>query len=279
MTGEYNSEVQELTLSLLKVFISISEKYDLRYYFTGGALIGVLRHKGFIPWDDDIDIGMPRKDYELFLKIMEEEPPDGCAICNRFTDKDWHFAMSQFIDTESEIEIDLAEQKRQAHIWIDIFPLDGLPSNGFRRWLRVKHILFYRYLIQIGHIATQVDSHRSRPWYEKIILGFFKVVPAGKLLNTEKLLDRLDKVLKKSDFYTSEYAGNMLGRYREKEAVPKRYFGTAQKAKFEELEVRIPEDSHALQTALYGDYMTLPPEGKRESHNVKIIKGRLGNRL
>ncbi|MCD8325804.1 MAG: LicD family protein, partial [Lachnospiraceae bacterium] len=161
-------KMQELTLALLKKLIEYYERYHLRYYFTGGALIGVVRHKGFIPWDDDIDIGMPRKDYDRFQKLLETDMPEGYGICNRFTDKSWHFAMSQFIDLESELEIDLAEITRRAHIWIDVFPLDGLPDNKIRRWLRVKHILFYRYLVQIANIQTQVDSHRERPLIERV---------------------------------------------------------------------------------------------------------------
>lgn len=269
-----NLKVQQLTLSLLQIFIDICEKHKLRYYFTGGALIGVKRHKGFIPWDDDIDIGMPRKDYERFLELLKLEPVNGYGICNRYTDKKWHFAMSQFIDERSEIEIDLAEQKRLAHIWVDVFPLDGLPKNAVLRWLRVKHILCIRYLIQIAHIESQVDSHRSRPWYEKAVLKFFKVMPIGKLLNTDKLLDKLERVLVKSDFYNSVYAGNMLGRYREKEVVLQEWFGTPKKAVFEGIDVNVPADSHNILQALYGDYMKLPPEKDRVAHNVRILRSR-----
>lgn len=269
-----NLRVQKLTINLLKVFIDICEKNNLTYYFTGGALIGVLRHQGFIPWDDDIDVGMPRKDYNKFIEIMHNTKYNGYGICDRFTDSNWHFAMSQFIDEKSEIEIDLAEEKRKAHIWIDVFPLDGLPTNNFLRFLRVKHIMLLRYSIQIANIERQVDSHRIRPWYEKVILKVCQLINIKKFINTDKKLEKLEKVLMKSDFDTSIYAGNMLGRYREKEVVYKKYFGKPQKAIFEGLLVNVPEMSHELQTALYGNYMELPPENQRVAHNVKIIKER-----
>ena len=269
-----NEKVQKLTIALLQKYISICEENNLRYYFTGGALIGVLRHKGFIPWDDDIDVGMPRKDYDKFLQILDKDMPEGYGICNRFTDKDWHFAMSQFIDKESEIEINLAETPRKAHIWVDVFPLDGLPLNRVHRWFRIKHILFFRYLVQIAHIKTQVDSHRERPWYEKIMLGLMKIIPFGMLINTDNVLDKLDKLLRKNDFDTAQYVGNMLGRYRKREVVPAKYFGKAKKGLFEGIMVNIPEMSHELQTALYGDYMKLPPEKDRDAHNVRTIKSR-----
>ena len=269
-----NEKVQRLTVDLLKVYIQICEKYHLRYYFTGGALIGVLRHHGFIPWDDDIDVGMPRKDYEKFLRIMEEHPIDGYGICNRFTNPDWHFAMTQFVDLESEIVIHLAEKPRKANVWLDVFPLDGLPSGKLHRWLRVKNVLLHRYLVQIAFIDTQVDANRKRPALEKVILSICKLIPFGKIINTNRVMTHMEKILTSSDFYQSQYAGNMLGRYREKEVVLQKYFGTPVSGDFEGIEVNIPEMSHELQTALYGDYMKLPPEESRVAHNVTIIKCR-----
>lgn len=269
-----NKKVQELTLNTLKVFTDFCDRHQLQYYFTGGALIGVLRHKGFIPWDDDIDLGLPRKDFDRLHELLKGEMPEGFGLCNRFTDPEWHFAMSQFIDLESEIEIDLAEKKRKAHIWIDVFPLDGLPGGKIARWLRVKNILLHRYLVQIAHISTQVDAHRDRPLSEKIILGICKVIPIGKLINSNKVLDHLEKVLRKNDFYTSSWCGNMLGRYREKEVVQRSWFGDPCKGIFEGIEVNIPEESHPILSSLYGDYMKLPPEKDRVAHNVKILKSR-----
>lgn len=271
---EANVKVQRLTINTLNSFIKFCEQNGLRYYFTGGALIGVLRHKGFIPWDDDIDIGMPRKDFDKFHKMIESNCPEGFGICNRFTNDNWHFAMSQFIDLQSIVEINLAEQPRIANIWIDVFPIDGLPSNRVLRWFRVKSILVHRYLVQISHIETQVDSHRDRPWYEKVILHLCKIVPIGKMINTNKILDHLEKVLRKTDFYSSEYCGNMLGRYREREVVLTRWFGNPIDGPFEEQLVKIPEDSDSILKSLYGDYMQLPPEKDRVAHNVKIIRCR-----
>lgn len=269
-----NKKVQNLTMNTLNVLIDYCEKHNLRYYFTGGALIGVIRHNGFIPWDDDIDLGLPRKDFDKLHELLKKEMPKGYGICNRFTDSNWHFAMSQFIDLASEIEINLAEQPRKAHIWIDIFPLDRLPNNKLVRWIRIKRVLFKRYLVQIAHISTQVDSHRKRPGYEKAIIGFCKIIPIGKLFNSEKILNSMEKLLRKSDFDKSEWCGNMLGRYREKEVVRREWFGSPQKGTFENQEVNILENSDAILKCLYGDYMKLPPEKDRVAHGVKIIKCR-----
>ncbi len=273
-TNSDNKKVQDLTLNTLKVFIDYCEKYNLRYYLTGGALIGVMRHKGFIPWDDDVDIVMPRKDYDKFQELLKTDMPKGFGICNRYTDSGWHFALSQFIDIESEIEINLAYMPRLAHIWIDIYPLDGLPDNSIARWFRIKNVLFKRYMVQIAYIATQVDFYRKRPWYEKAILNLCKILPFGKLIHANKVMDRMENILRKSDFDQAEWCGNMLGRYREREVVPKDYFGNPCEAQFEDEIVKIPQKSHDLLTTIYGDYMKLPEEKDRVAHRVKIIKCR-----
>ena len=268
------TEVHQLTLSLAKVFIKLCEKHGLRYYFIGGSVIGILRHGGFIPWDDDIDIGMPRKDYDRLLEILQTDMPEGYGICNRHTDKDWHFNLSQFVDLESELLIHLAEKPRKAHVWLDIFPLDGLPTGKLSRYLHVQNILLHRYLVQIAHIATQVDAHRKRPPLENLILGFCKVIPVGKLIKTDRVLDRMEKLLRKYDYDDSIYVGNMLGRQRAHEVVLREQFGTPVQKQFEDILVNIPEKYHELQTHFYGDYMAMPPEEKRESHNVTILKAR-----
>ena len=163
-------KVQMTQMEILRLFMDICERHRLRWYMIGGSLIGVLRHKGFIPWDDDIDIGMPRKDYDKFVSLQAEYP-DGYGLTCHGNTPEWQFNFSQFIDKEAEIEVLMNELPRKCHVWLDIFPIDGLPANGLRRWFHVKHILMYRYLVQIPNIRTQVDTHKvGRPWHEKLVI-------------------------------------------------------------------------------------------------------------
>jgi lipopolysaccharide cholinephosphotransferase len=130
-------------------------------------------------------------------------------------------------------------------------------------------------LIQIKHIRTQVDVCKvGRSSFEKLLLKLLKILPIAKLIDSEKTLLCLDKCLKKYDYEQSIYVGNMLGRYREKEVVPKIYFGKPQYLPFENITVAVPAMYHELQTALYGDYMSLPSEKNQVSHNIKIVSMR-----
>ena len=95
----------------------------------------------------------------------------------------------------------------------------------------------------------------------------------GKLFNTNKILDSLERLLRKSDFDKAEWCGNMLGRYREREIVKKEWFGTPQKAAFEDEEVNIPENSDAILKCLYGDYMKIPAVEDRPTHGIMVYEG------
>ena len=265
-------KVQEAHLLLLKEFISICEKYQLRYYFVGGSLIGVLRHKGFIPWDDDIDVGMPRRDYEKFVSLQNTFQ-SGFLLKNHKNNPDWQFNFSQFIDNESEIIVKLNELPQKTSLWIDVYPLDGLPSSQIMRWLHFKRILLYRYLIQIPNLRTQVDTHKvGRPWYEKIAIKVLHYIPLNWAINVDALLDLMEMSLKKYSFDTSPWAGNLVGKYREKEIMRKEWWGAPVKLPFETIEVNCPAEWDLIETKIYGDYMKWPAEKDRVSHDIEIIK-------
>lgn len=265
-------KVQLMQLGVLRTYMQVCERHDLRWYMIGGSLIGVLRHKGFIPWDDDIDIGMPRKDYDSFVRLRQEYPEGYGLTCHEDTEE-WQFNFSQFVDEETEIEVRMNELPRKCHAWLDIFPIDGLPANGLRRWLHVKRILAYRYLTQMPNIRTQVDTHKvGRPLYERAVIKLLHAIPAGKLVPVGKCLSAMERALRKYDFDGSPYSGNMLGKNREREVVPQEWWGEARKMPFEDLMVNIPSNADAIERNIYGDYMRWPAEKDRVSHDVKIIK-------
>ena len=272
---EANKEVQKIELNIFKVFKDICEKNNLRYFAIGGTLLGAVRHKGYIPWDDDIDVGMPRPDYDKFITEFEKELPEGMYISSHKTDPNWFFDLVQLVDKKIVVDVYFNDVPRRCHLWVDIFPIDGLPTNAFMRNLHVKHIMFTRYLIQLAHINTQVSNLGKRPFVEKLILSLFRLIPAGKLLSSEKLLSHLRKTLKLYPYDGSKYSGNMLGRNREKDVVPTQLFGTKRELIFENTTISCPEYPEEYLTHIYGsDFMQLPPVDKRDSHKVVIVEKR-----
>lgn len=264
--------VQNVQLLILGEFKKICKKHNLRYYAIGGTLIGVRRHKGFIPWDDDIDLGMPRPDFDK-LKEIQNEFPDGFSLVCHENVHEWQFNFFQFVDDNSEIIVHLNEKPKHCKLWIDIFPIDGMPDNKYVRWIHSKRIMFYRYLIQIPNLKTQVNVHnKKRSLFERFVLKSLHYIPLSWIVNVDFCLKRMESILRSYEFDKSSYAGNMLGRKREKEAVPRIWWNGQINYPFENTTISCPQCYHEYLSHIYGDYMTIPPVEKRESHYIDIIK-------
>ncbi len=268
-------KLQLLEVSLLQKFQEICKENELTYYLMGGGLIGALRHGGFIPWDDDLDIVMPRKDYDKLLEVCSNGIKGGYGLVNSETDFDpnWNMPFSKIIDLQSEIEKPMVFETFKDNVWIDIFPVDGTPNNALRRWLHMKHALFLRFwmiLTDINHLSGK----KKRPFYESLILTLFSKIPLFKHFNTSRVAGLLTKCMRKYDYDSSYYCCNYIGRYRSREIHPKERWGIPASLPFEGIEVKVPRLYHELLTQIYGNYMQLPPVSQRVAHEVKLLKHR-----
>ena len=254
--------IQDRILSILKEFITICEENDLNYYALGGTLLGAVRHNGFIPWDDDIDIGMPREDYEKFKKLAPTLLPSNLGIVNNSLNLD----ITQLVDKNVTIKFVNTEN----NVFIDIFPLDGFPEKGsYAARLHGFRVLFQRMLCKISVLDQLEDKNRGT--LENVIVKISKILRIQKLLPKDTLVDSLHKVIQKYNFKTSNYVGNILGRYREREIVPREYFKEPVSLFFEDTVIKCPTDYKGYLTEIYGDYMKLPPVEERIAHNLEII--------
>lgn len=268
-------KLQLIEVNLLMKFQQICEENNLTYYFVGGGLIGALRHGGFIPWDDDLDIVMPRDDYERFVDVCKQGIEDGYGLIHYDTkiDPHWHTVYSKFVDLESQIERPLTFQSFKEYVWIDILPIDGMPKSKIRRWLHMQHVLVMRYwlvLTDIEHLAAL----KERPFYESFILNFFRVIPIFKLFETRKVAKKVEACMKKYKLEESIYWCDLIGKYRSREIQPKERWGTPATLLFEGIEVKVPELYHEFQTHMYGDYMKLPPKEQQIAHEVTLLEHR-----
>ncbi len=244
-----------LHLDILKEFIRICNKYELRYFLLGGSCLGTVRHQGFIPWDDDIDVGMPRPDYERFMEIAQNELPEYYFLQNSKTDPDYPLCFAKIRDSRTTfIERSVSHLNINHGIYFDIFPLDGL-SNGLLFELRYK---FYYLNLQKAYNISDYRRGISRILY-KIIASF---IP-----DYRKARDKLTKLVKRCNYDESETVTNYFGAWGKKERHPRKCFGEGSKGSFEGIEVSIPADPDFYCRGLYGDYMKLPPKDRRVSHH------------
>lgn len=264
-------KLHEADMAILKEFISLCNKHDWTYYMLGGTMLGAIRHKGFIPWDDDIDLGMPRTDYETFLKVAPNELSRHLRIVNYKTDPDYHYYITRIQDVDTKVvETRYESSGEYTHVSIDIFPLDGTPNNSLCRKLYNFKLMAHRAMMSL-HYKDGIDPDRKRGLIERFALGLLKCLPTDKMFNAYKQKDACDKMLKKYPMDKSLYTGNMMGAYRTRELIPTSWYGADAYYDFEDVKLRGIKEYDKYLTHLYGDYMQIPPEGSRKIH-FKIIE-------
>lgn len=258
--------LHKVDLEIVKNVILICEKYHLQYFMLGGTMLGAIRHKGFIPWDDDIDLGMPRKDYEKFLEIAKDELPEYLNVVNYKNTPNYQYYITRIQDTNVKvIEERIGNDAKFTYASIDIFPLDGSPNNTLMRKVFFFRVLFHRALMSLCY-KDSIDRKRRRSFLEKILLAILEVTPIEKLTTPFIQKEKIDQLLKKYDFDKSEFVGNIMGAYRTKEVVPRTWYGKGKKYQFEDIELVGIEKFQDYLTHTYGDYMRLPPVEDRKVH-------------
>lgn len=269
-TDKKRSEVQEIIWNIMKEIMPIISNYGYTYYMLGGTLLGAIRHKGFIPWDDDIDIGMPREDYEAFLKNVQDMLPSYLQL-NTYWDKSpHHYYFSRIVDTRHELKRTGSTVERNEDVWVDIFPLDGMPNNVVVRRIHMMKLLYARARY---HIATfdKVNLKRpDRPLSERIIIWFVMHTGLGTHSNPKQWLDKIDRLLKKYSIKNTNWVCNFMGQYKFKEMFPKSWYGKGTMYDFEESQLMGPDDYDKVLKQQYGDYMT-PPKNKN-AHATEYVK-------
>ena len=264
--------LQEIELENLRMLMEICEKNHLRYYLIGGSLLGAMRHKGFIPWDDDIDVGLPRPDYNRFVQIAKSYLPDHMDIKTMTSDPNYNCYFTRLINNKKKIYWDHGQYTAVIGVWMDVFPLDGLPENPLLRKLQVFRVKLNKALYKFTQIDYVSTNRTNRPISERVLIRFAQLTRIGKLMNADKRLKKLDRALQRYDYDTSAYAWNFSGCYGKREIVPHIQLGGSRTAQFEGMQVSIPEAAEDYLTSIYGDYMKLPPEDQRRSHEVRFAE-------
>ena len=171
------NNLQKIDLEILKEVVRICDQNNLCYFIIGGTLLGAIRHNGFIPWDDDVDLGMPRDDYERFLAIAPSIIKSNLEIVNYKTDKKYQYYITRVRDKNTKVvERRINNDSKFTHASIDLFPLDGAPNNILLRHLYYLRVMYYRAIMSLCY-KDSIDKERKRSIIEKIFLGILKLMP------------------------------------------------------------------------------------------------------
>lgn len=258
--------LHQVDMDIIKEVLAICEKHGFTYYMLGGTMLGAIRHQGFIPWDDDIDLGMPRKDYERFLEVAPKELARHLKLVNYHTDPDYHYYITRILDTETRVvEERIGNDSKYTNASIDIFPIDGTPNNAILRKVYFFRVMYHRALMSLCY-KDSIDRKRKRSAPEKVLLWVMERIPVEKMTTPYKQKCKIDKLLKSQPVEGAKYIGNIMGAYRTREIVPCEYYGEGKFYRFEDIEMRGMAMYDEYLTDTYGDYMALPPEDKRKTH-------------
>lgn len=267
-------ELQLVELEILKEVLKYFRENNIQYYALGGTMLGAVRHKGFIPWDDDIDIGVPREDYEKLIAGIDTLP-NTMKLCAFSIDENYNYYFARIIDTRYEVRSNRSEKDEVTNAWIDIFPLDGMPNDRIMRRLHGWRILLCRLLFQTSRFDAIVNIKRqNRPLYEKLVIWCITHLGLQRLINKKWAFDRLDIALKKYPYSRSDFNINAMGAYKLKEMFVKSVFGEGMEYQFEDIEIIGPEKADEYLTQLYGDWRT---PADFEHHSVVEIQKQESN--
>ena len=256
--------LQNVELNILKHFIEICDKMNLTYYLVCGSALGAAKYKGFIPWDDDIDVGMPRKDYEIFCKEAQNCLIDWLFLQTSISDRNYPNIYAKLRDIRTTyIEKTDCDIVMNHGIYIDIFPLDGYPKRELlQKWVEHKKSLFIKKELCVFRMNLS-KKQKTAAKIEKI-LGYDK--------KPSRHANKLTKSISRFSIEESKYIcnhGNWQGKL---EYAPKEQYGKGTWATFEGLKVRIPEMYDEYLTQKYGDWRAdLPVEQQVGHHYAEVI--------
>lgn len=262
-----HKQLQGMLVDMLAWFHNYCSKNGLRYYVLGGTMLGAMRHGGFIPWDDDIDVGMPRDDMNRLEELLKATPDERYVLETPNTEnKDYRYAFSKLYDTHTTL-IENTGCKLIRGIYVDIFPLDGIGNDleesrkNYGRIHRLHNLLLAR--------TCGIRSGRSPLKNAAVIM--FKCIP-NCVVSDKRLLKRLADICSERKWDECSYGGNLVGAWRFREVMPRTVMGTPTLYKFETLMVYGAENADEYLTNLYGNWRELPPVEKRITHHDYIMR-------
>lgn len=252
-------KMQIIEVELLDEFVRICKKHNLKYYLMFGSLLGAVRHKGFIPWDEDMDVALFRADYNRFREVVLEELKEGYFFHDYITDKNNPSSIVRIRKDGTVFASDKALKLGMTHngFWIDIFPIDNVDcENSFI--FKLQRILNKPLRRLIFHRALKDCTGLSYSWLRRILHSVSCILPLRIWQNIREIVFQLNK----ND--NSEYCVIFSATYPCNTLVPKKVYGEPVKVEFEGKFYNAPQDWDLLLTQIYGDYMTPPPEEKRK---------------
>lgn len=252
--------LQSRLTELLRRVHLICVENGIRYTMMGGTLIGAIRHQGFIPWDDDIDIGMPYEDYKKFIGVVTSQKYEGLAFGIPGKTEDYFQTFVKVFDTTTTLKENNRTKSKPKGIFIDVFPLTFVGDTKYEVFCNVRKFRFWR------DILTRKDLRLNSGWF---LLVEWVYILLGKLVSSSKAIKKInilnEHLSKKKRTFMADLDGSNKG------IVPAYLFDEFTLYAFENYRFYGMKRADEYLRRVFGDYMTLPPKDQRTPHHIEFM--------
>lgn len=254
------AELRSIQLGILKHVDTFCKDNGIKYFLSGGSMIGAVRHHGYIPWDDDIDLMLLREDYDRLISLYTEKDNSDYKL-HHFKLEDNYLKPFVKIDNSKTVLEEYTEEPIEMGVNIDIFPIDIVPNDKSKQKKMYKRFQLLKALIDL----KTVKRSNSRAWYKNLVfsISHFLLRP----LPMKTLIYALDKNASKYKGIESDFCGVAVWGYGSKEINQRKNWEEVLEVDFEDTKAPIPAGYDNYLTCVYGNYMQLPPEEKRVSEH------------
>lgn len=252
--------VKKIEIEMLSFIDQICRENNIKYFLDSGTLLGAIRHQGFIPWDDDVDIALFREDYDKLVSLLKNHPKYRAITYDNST---YTFPFAKIIDTTTWVKIEKFNVYSDLGIYIDLFPIDNIPDSNLKRKIFFNKIWFGRKAI---NYVTVEDKSLLTKFYQKQLKKIFDYIGYRNINNF------IDSECRKYTTVKSNNITTILGSFKKEKILEKEWFSDMKYVKFENLKLPIPIGYDKYLKVLYGDYMKLPPVEEQCGHGMSAFK-------
>lgn len=268
LSEDQRIKIQHKELDILIEFDRLCKKNNIKYTLCGGTLIGAIRHKGFIPWDDDIDVYVLRNDFDKIRANFPRELGSQFFYQSNETDPDYFYPFDKIRLNNTLFKSPFLAKRNINHgLFIDIFPVDAIPDSYFSRWFQ-----FYIHRLLLTTLLTKFVDPRSWKGKKRLMATLLRLISMPfKITTIYKLEEKVATIYKKEIGSTKDVCNfNIPISYGKKGIYPSEWFKNYQYTKFENTEFLTIKEYNKLLEKVYGNYMQLPPENKQTTEHDLI---------
>jgi lipopolysaccharide cholinephosphotransferase len=256
------AEVRARQLRVLDTVTEHCRTFGINYYLCAGTLLGAVRHRGFIPWDDDVDLMLPREHFERLCATFGDTGKNlEMTLRAPSTDPDYHLPFAKVCDDTTMLEV-TSEMVGDIGVHVDVFPLDGWFPRGPRRRIQSVRIELLAKVIQVKDPFGRQPRGRITEGLLTLARRMLAVIPAGVLARA------LTRAARRPGYKNSADVGVIVWGYHE--SVPRSSYEPGSIVSFEGRQLSAPQDVDDVLGRIYGDYMTPPPQHQRVTHHHPI---------